>query len=88
MILEHVEPGAEIVSDFWRGYNSLKHYYRHTVVNKAKYGCGGQEYKTTNHVEGMWAEIKAIFAIYNSNNVHTLQMMLDEALWRLRFPSY
>ena len=35
VILENVEQGAEIYTDFWRGYNGLKHYYTHRVVNKA-----------------------------------------------------
>lgn len=35
VILEHVEPGAEIYTDFWRGYNGLKYYYKHRIVNKA-----------------------------------------------------
>ena len=35
VILENVEMGAEIYTDFWRGYNGLKHYFVHRVVNKA-----------------------------------------------------
>lgn len=35
VVLENVELGAEIYTDFWRGYNSLKHYYNHRIVNKA-----------------------------------------------------
>ena len=35
VILENVEPGAEIYTDFWRGYNGLKAFYEHRVVNKA-----------------------------------------------------
>jgi hypothetical protein len=27
VILENVELGAEIYSDFWRGYNGLKHFF-------------------------------------------------------------
>lgn len=29
VILENVELGAEIFTDFWRGYNGLKYYYKH-----------------------------------------------------------
>ena len=60
MILENVEQGAEIYTDFWRGYNSLKLWYTHRVVNKAKLGSGTSEYVTTNRVEAMWSNIKRI----------------------------
>ena len=35
VVLENVELGAEVWTDFWRGYNGLKSYYKHRVVNKA-----------------------------------------------------
>lgn len=44
VILENVEIGAEIYTDFWRGYNSLKHFYQHRIVNKAKKGAGTSEF--------------------------------------------
>ena len=44
VILEHVEPGAEIYTDFWRGYNGLKYYYKHRIVNKAQKGSGTSEF--------------------------------------------
>ena len=39
VVLENVELGAEVWTDFWRGYNGLKSYYKHRVVNKAKKRC-------------------------------------------------
>lgn len=44
VILENVELGAEIYTDFWRGYNGLKNYYVHRVVNKAHKGAGTSEF--------------------------------------------
>jgi hypothetical protein len=44
VILENVEEGAEVFTDFWRGYNSLKHFYKHRVVNKAMKGYGTSEF--------------------------------------------
>ena len=35
VILENVEEGSEVYTDFWRGYNGLKKYFVHRVVNKA-----------------------------------------------------
>jgi hypothetical protein len=60
VILENVELGAEIYTDFWRGYNILKKYYSHYTVNKEKKGNGTTEFITTNRVEGMWSLIKKI----------------------------
>ena len=88
MILENVEQGAEIFTDFWRGYNSLKLWYKHRVVNKAKVGSGTSEYVTTNRVEGMWSNIKRILYVYSTCNTGNLQLFLDEAIWRLKYPSF
>lgn len=55
VILENVEPGASIYTDFWRGYNRLKLFYKHRVVNKAMKGYGTSEYETTNRVESLWS---------------------------------
>lgn len=85
MILENVQVGAEIYTDFWRGYNGLKNYYQHRIVNKAQKGAGTSEFQTTNHVESMWSLIKRYFNMYNCFNSPYLQMFLDEALWRMKY---
>jgi transposase-like protein len=64
VILENVEEGAEIYTDFWRGYNGIKNFYKHRVVNKAKKGYGTSEYATTCHVESMWSQIKRLTTNY------------------------
>jgi transposase-like protein len=88
VILENVEQGAEVFTDFWRGYNGLKAFYRHRVINKAQKGSGTSEYQTTNRVESMWSMIKRYFQFYNSFNSPYLQMFLDEALWRVKYKVY
>jgi hypothetical protein len=40
MIRDSIQEGAEIITDFWRGYNACKEFYVHRTVNKAKYGSG------------------------------------------------
>ena len=84
VILENVQEGAEVVTDFWRGYNGLKHFYRHKVLNKAKLGYGTSEWVSTNQVESMWAQIKNEFQKYTTVVVQSIQPYLDEALWRIR----
>lgn len=88
IILENVEQGAEVYTDFWRGYNGLKHFYKHRIVNKAKVGAGTSEYQTTNQVESMWSVIKRIFNNYNCYGSIYLQMYLDEAVWRIKHKSF
>ncbi|CDW71499.1 UNKNOWN [Stylonychia lemnae] len=63
VILENVEEGAEIYTDFWRGYNSLKTYYTHRVVNKAMKGYGTSEFQTTNHVECLCLMVKTLWRL-------------------------
>lgn len=86
--MENVEQGAEIFTDFWRGYNGLKNFYKHRIVNKAKVGAGTSEYQTTNQVESMWSVIKRHFNNYNCYGSPFLQMYLDEAVWRIKFRSF
>jgi len=84
VIREHCEEGAELYTDFWRGYNGLKHYFKHRIVNKARKGKGTNEFCTTNRVESFWSHLKSI--VFNYHMVHgsTLQKYLDEAIWRIK----
>ena len=72
IILENVEMGANVYTDFWRGYNRLKHFYTHRVVNKAMKGYGTSEYETTNRVESLWSQIKRSMSMYSAYNPVTL----------------
>jgi transposase-like protein len=85
VILENVEVGTEIYTDFWRGYNGLKNFYQHRVVNKQRYGNGSSEFQTTNRVEHLWSSIKRNFMIYSTFPKDYLQMFLDEAIWRRKY---
>ena len=84
VILENVEQGAEIFTDFWRGYNLLSNFYNHRVINKVKKGSGTTEFETTNRVESMWSNIKRYLFLYSSFHGPHLQMYLDEAVWRIK----
>ena len=66
MIRDNVQEGAEVFTDFWRGYNNCQEFYVHRVVNKAKYGSGQGEYQTTSRVESLWSIIKRNIHTYSS----------------------
>jgi hypothetical protein len=86
VILENVQEGAEIITDFWRGYNGVKDFYKHRVVNKAKKGYGTSEYMTTVHVESMWGQLKRITMHYlNCAKPEWVQSFLDEGIWRIKY---
>ena len=72
LIRDNVEEGAEIYSDFWRGYNSLKHFYKHRVINKEKKGYGTSDYQTTSRVESLWSMIKRNIHTYSTVRATTL----------------
>jgi IS1 family transposase len=44
MIRDNIKEGAEVYTDFWRGYNTCKEFYTHRVCNKARYGYGTSEF--------------------------------------------
>ena len=88
LVRDNIVEGAEVNSDFWRGYNSLKDFYDHRIVNKAKYGYGTAEYCTTSRVEGLWHLIKRNMHTYSSVRFHTLQRFVDEACWRINYKTY
>ena len=88
MIRDNVVEGAEVYTDFWRGYTNCKEYYDHKVVNKAKIGSGPFEYLTTSRVEALWSMIKRNIHTYSTIRMQTLQKFLDEACWRIKFKSF
>lgn len=88
MIRDNVLEGAEVCTDFWRGYNNCKEFYTHRVVNKAKYGYGTSEFQTTSRVESLWHILKRNIHTYSTIRASTLQKFLDEACWRIKFRSF
>jgi IS1 family transposase len=72
IIRDNVIEGAEIYTDFWRGYNNCKAYFDHKCVNKAKHGAGPFEYLTTSRVESLWSMIKRNIHTYSTIRASTL----------------
>ena len=88
IILENCELGSTIYTDFWRGYNQLKLFYDHKVLNKQKKGYGTSEWIHTNGVEQMWALLKRQMSMYACAIFKSLQIYLDEAIWRIKYKSF
>jgi hypothetical protein len=72
MIRDSVEDGAEIFTDYWRGYNGCKEFFVHHMVNKGKSGNDRGEYETTSRVESLWHIIKRNIHTYSTIRFHTL----------------
>ena len=88
MIRDNVIDGAEVYTDYWRGYNNCKEFSDHKTVNKAKHGAGPFEYLTTSRVESLWSMIKRNIHTYSTIRASTLQKFLDEACWRIKYKSF
>jgi transposase-like protein len=86
LVKENVAEGAEIYTEFSKGYSGLKEFYNHTVVNRHK----GEraEYETVQRMSQLWHLIKRNIHTYSSIRVTTLQKYLDEACWRIKMRTY
>ena len=86
MVRDSVQEGAEVFTDAWRGFNQLKHFYSHHVVNRNK--PGNTSVETTARIESLWHIIKRNIHTYSTFKLHTLQMFIDEACWRIKYRTY
>lgn len=83
-ILDHVEPGATIHTDEWRGYASVHHlgYTHETISHKA--GEYVRDGVTTNSIESVWAVLqRGIYGVYHHVSHKHLGRYVDEAAFRL-----
>lgn len=82
-ILANVEPGANLMTDDWKGYKAVdKHYKRHTV----NHGAGEYVrhfFAHVNGIEGVWSLLKRqIYGIHHWVSAKHLARYVDEAVWR------
>ncbi|MCH8905101.1 MAG: IS1595 family transposase [Bacteroidetes bacterium] len=82
VMLKHVQEGATIYTDEWKGYNGLSTTYNHKKVN---HGAGeyvrGQIH--TNSVENFWSLLKrGIVGIYHHTSHKHLHRYVDEFVFR------
>lgn len=81
-LIKHVKRNAKLMSDEWKGYNGLKEYYNHTIVDhSAKQYVDGDTH--CNTVEGFWSILKRGFiGIYHFTSRKHLQKYVDEFVFR------
>jgi len=85
-IRSSVDPNANIFSDEYSSYKTLKHYgYSHTTVNHSKleYVRGSAH---TNTIEGFWSQLKrSIDGTYHAVSPKYLPFYIDEFVFRYNF---
>jgi transposase-like protein len=66
-IIDHVEPGATVYTDEWRGYASLDALdYKHETVNHKAGEYATRDGVSTNAIEAVWAVLKrGIYGTYH-----------------------
>lgn len=78
---EHVEQGANVYTDGWRGYKGIKDEYVHGVIDHAEKYVDGQIH--TNGIENFWSLLKrSIRGTYVSVEPFHLFRYLDEQTFR------
>ena len=81
MILRHVLPGTTVVTDCWRGYNSLDSLgYTHMKVNHSQCFKDDETGACTNTVEGTNNAIK--MSLHPRSRTADCEDNLFEFIWR------
>lgn len=80
-VMQHVESGAEVFTDGWKGYSGLNQHYIHQVIDHAEKYVDGQIH--TNGIENFWSLLKrGIKGTYVSVEPYHLFRYLDEQTFR------
>jgi transposase-like protein len=80
-VRQHVESGAELYTDGWKGYSGLHADYIHQVIDHAEKYVDGQIH--TNGIENFWSLLKrSIKGTYVSVELFHLFRYLDEQTFR------
>lgn len=81
-IKDNVEPaGSLLLTDEWKGYNSVENFMNHAVVNHNTAYVEGNTH--TNTIEGFWSQLKRAWhgSHHHYGLPHTL-LYLAEACWK------
>lgn len=90
VISENVEPGTTIITDMWKGYNSLRQSrFRHETVNHSiNFVSPSDRNVHTQTIESHWAKIKRdMRRRIGRMAVSTFETYLVEYVWRNMFSS-
>lgn len=85
VISENVQPGTTIITDMWRGYNSLdSNGYSHLCVNHSlNFVCPGNANIHTQNIESHWAKMKRdMRRRVGRMSVSSFESYLVEYTWR------
>jgi len=81
MIKQHVEPETTMVTDAHVGYDLLKNYFPHEVINHVEAYVRGQVH--TNGLENFWSLLKrGLHGTYVAVEPFHLQRYVDEQVFR------
>jgi len=81
-IQDNVEPaGSLLMTDEWRGYNGVKKFMQHSVVNHSTAYVEGSTH--TNTIEGFWSLLKrAWYGSHHHYGIPYTLLYLAEACWK------
>lgn len=85
IVAQYVDLNAEVFTDEWRGYSTVKRVFNHKHVkhNQGEYVNGKVH---TNTIEGFWSLLKrGILEIYHSVSKKHLQFYVDEFAFRYKY---
>jgi hypothetical protein len=81
MIRDHVEPGTTMMTDAHTGYDRLKNYFSHEVINHMEAYVRGRVH--TNGIENFWSLLKrGLNGTYISVESFHLFRYVDEQVFR------
>jgi transposase-like protein len=81
MVRNHVEPGTTMMTDAHVGYDLLKNYFSHEVINHMEAYVRGQVH--TNGIENFWSLLKRqLDGTYISVEPFHLSRYVDEQVFR------
>jgi hypothetical protein len=82
-VVEHVEPGSNIMSDEFAGYIGLEGRFHHHTVNHSAGEYVRWYFCHVNGLEGAWSHFKRqVFGIHHWISTKHLDRYLDEFTWR------
>jgi len=82
-IADHVEPGANVMTDEWPGYYGLHVRFHHHTVNHSAGEYVRHYYAHVNGIEGVWSLLKRqVYGIHHWVSQKHLARYIDEAVWR------
>lgn len=89
-IKEFVKPGTTVMTDMWKGYNSLAQngYLHHTVNHSQNFVCPNNVNVHTQNIESHWSKIKRdMRRRIGRMSVSSFETYLVEYVWRNLFTS-